>query len=229
MQRYWDLTTKEKAALTREELEPYIRVELMEQGVVVPPPPKLEPIEEVQIGKHVVYKIVLNGYTYLDVAFERAEDAQALLMLHPLHLRSEYAGGEHVSVATPLDRPAVTGIDVSNADDLECHQEALKRNAVAKKHNDEATREYDKARKAAAEASSGMLSDWLQAQSTEAHHRRIRATLDEYVTMAGDRAVAMKFLVKAFNADDIEEATGEKVPPVEPREETPPAADEVAF
>jgi hypothetical protein len=205
MKRYWDLTTKQKAALTDDELESLMRVELMENGNLVPEPPKLEEVKPEDFERSTYYAIKCDGCVTLDVLFDNVERATSFLALKPLRRGSSWQrGADH---ACTVEHASISPEQLPSEDTLAANQSLVTENAHIKSRNAAATSAYRKACDELAEHKKELLADYRNALASERDAERIRKTFEEYKAMCdGDEDVARRFLAKAFSAECIEAA-----------------------
>lgn len=211
MRRYWDLTERQRSELTAEALDEYKSVELMEAGAPVAARPELRPVPDVSDVPKVTYYCVIdpeNKYENIgDVLFETEEEASAFAKLNPMKKDYEYSIGSDYYYGKPYPRLAVERIELYRHDDLVPLQDLLVERKEATKANEEANRAYDKTATERRDALAALLSNY-DACTTAAHRvEEVRQTLSEYVaTAGGDVDTAGRFVLKAYDADRIEEA-----------------------
>lgn len=204
MQTYFDLTEKERAALTREDVERYIDVELMRVGVLRVEPLMLEPEpEEPEIPRH--------GFARVgDLAFNNVEDARSFLVLKPRKIGRYYIGGGYynsVAYTDALDSTIVEVVELATKDGLEEVKVALDARGAVQAENRKRRDEHDKAMKAQNEALEGMWSDWYRCKREDGGHRKVVETFESYRKLAdGDADMAARFLHKMFTRQAIEDA-----------------------
>lgn len=236
MERYWDLSKKQRAALTREQVEAFADVELMERGVLKVPPLALEPVPDAPKPTTTVFLVKQGGYHTVEVAFETPEAAQAFVELKPLIRSTEWCGSAHVARTSPLGEHAVFAEQVYSDAEWKAHKAAIEQAARARGANENAERERDEAlRKQQAELGD-MFKDWSACREAERDHRRVVETFRDYERIAdGDRYVAARFLRKVFTIDQIRDAATwfeieiptEELPTVAPEPERVEQAAEV--
>ncbi len=228
MERYWDQTEEERAALTTEEVEDLLKVELMERGVLRPKPPVMEPVEEVNVTKATVFVVKHKAYGQsLGIAFETADAAHAFLALCPLYIESDYS--TKTSYTNSLEAPSVASEQIAREGDVQELREQLKEVAARKDRNEKRQRDYEKAIETVSKETALVWADWYACKERAAHLQRVRETLDEYTRMTGGNAeIARSFLAKVFEADDIAAALGETSDFPKPTPKPAPR-DEVAF
>ena len=209
MNRYWDRTEKERAEMTREQVQSFIDVELMEKGVLKVEPPQLQPFEEVVLPKATYYEVYRKGQYGVQgssVLFLTPEKAQAFIDLGPLWEDSNWnyadkhfaQAGRELSIRS-TELPCET--DVVNAGS------ALKRNETIEKNNKELQEGYSNQLKAVEDAASGVWDDWQECQQKAREHKRIIDTRAEYLRLCGNNAMlADTFLAKAFTEDQVKAA-----------------------
>ena len=200
---YWDLSVKERANLTAEELEYYERVELAMVGEVVPPPPELEEVIEPTIPSETFYTVT-GGSFNTDVVFDTPEKAEAFRRLAPMliHRRRWDTGQDYVA---PYDEDArVVPVEAMTKANHTIMAADLKE---AKSRNEEAQRRYEKAREKAGDALRALRKDYRHCIEEEARLQHVRSTYLEYQALSGgDLDVARAFLVRSFGALDVQDA-----------------------
>lgn len=206
MKDYWDdLTEKERAALTTEEMVQFEAVELMRLGVLRVEPFTPEPVPEVPEPSARVYRMNVGAYSSLDVAFSSAEAAEAFLKLAPLYVTNEYVNGAYVQTVAPL--PASTSVFLESVrtkeEALELRQRIADANAV-KERNAKGQREHEEEAKKQEEALTTIRANYYDCLAHARKVERIARVFSEYTATAnGDTEVARKFLCKAFTPDEI--------------------------
>lgn len=205
---FWDLTEKERAALSEPDVERFIDAELMTKGVLKVPPFTLERVEEVALATRTVFGISTDHYNRLDVAFETAERAAEFLKLQPLHLRSEYLPGRSVEYIEPMPPGAqIAPREIATHEAILQSKVALKKAAAAKEENERRQREYEKAVKAQEQVLQGLWDEWHRCRELDTRRRRTLETFEDYKRIAGgDGQVAARFLLKVFSREQIAEA-----------------------
>lgn len=199
-ERYWDISEKERAGLTREQVEAMLAYELMEQGVARPVTPTYEKTTEVELEGRNYY--VISPFT---VVFETQEQVDAFLKLRPLTESYEYRAGYDTKYAKYGDMSVSTKKLYNEADVLNSLP-ILEENKAIKERNERIKRVYEKACEAMREATSRVWEDWTECRNKMSTCTEIRRTYEEYVTLSGDPQVALKFLSKVYSSEDIEQA-----------------------
>lgn len=219
MQTYWDLTEKERAALSREDVEKFGDAELMLKGVLKVQPLVLEPLPPVASPVKQCFRVRVGSkyqQVTLDVGFDTAETAQAFLALKPLHVTQRWLKGKNVEACSPVDEHEIVAETMYTAAEVTDSTAALERRAAVETENETRQRAHDDAMKKQAEALEGMWSDWYECQRKVAQMQRVVDTFNDYVRIAGGkRDVAGTFLVKVFSREEIAEAAawmGVKIP-----------------
>ena len=207
MQRYWDLSEKERAELSDADMSAYEKIELMERGLVVPPEPEYEDVVEVVIPTYKVYKLTYNSrYNGLPILFkelETAEEAAAALRGGMTH-EADYNTGK--SFVKAIEEISITTETVCEESDINKSRSALAEAKAAKSRNDIKRREYQDAVSKLSEALTEMRNDRYECQSLLQQLKAIKDVWEDYVeTCGGDRSVAYKFLRKAYDLEDIEQ------------------------
>lgn len=211
MNRYWDKTEKERSELTRDQVEAFLTVELMEKGVVRVDPPKIEDLPDVDVEKKVVYRVGYDwrysGKEYFDVVFSDAESAQRLAELKPMKCDYDYNIGSQWKYAVPCGGLCVESTELYEHSSVLNVKSTLARRAEISKANESALSEYRTAAKAVDDAVAGVWADYYSCVKRSAKLTKIRDTFTEYLGMCdGNEAMARQFLLKAFSASDVTDA-----------------------
>lgn len=205
MERYWDLTEKQRAELTDDQMEAYYAIERMERGAIAPVPPEYKPevLPEVPTNR---YYAVHSKNTYGDkfgCLFRTTDEAQKFIDLRPLIAESDYTIDYKQTAKVP-DEMCIVPVDLPTKDALIGVKPAYVKAHTAATENKKLRDEYDKAQTAYAEVLSKLTQDRYDCQALARKHKKITDTFEAYQRTAnGDSGIAMKFLAKAFTDNDI--------------------------
>jgi hypothetical protein len=235
MQRYCEMTKKQISMLTREELEKFIAIELMEAGVVKPKKTKGQPMLEVpEIKKQTWFEV--DG---VNVLFDSPEKAEKFLELQPRISDYNWRIGSSYKYSKEVPR-GVSVIQLYDKDDIERIASVLISNKAIEEANQKEQGEYEKAIQRSTEIAKGIEETYSRCLALKAKMTEIVNTFDEYVEMLeGDRKKALEFLQRAYPPEEIngaqewfdlkfcDDAESECVPVTPAQEEKPvkPAAD----
>jgi hypothetical protein len=248
---YWDLSEKERANLTREQVEGFAAFELMRLGVLAVAPLVLEEEPNVALPERKPYfRPSTSDKRYhsrnaWDVAFETQEQAAAFLALKPFHVHSHWTGNDSVACASPwpVDGGEIQVEQLPAEEAVAACAEQYRQLSSVRERNRKAREEHDKASREKNEALAAMWSDWDQQRANQARLQRVISTWSEYQRLAGDDATARRFLAKVYEASAVREAAewfGTEIPELDAQftEAEPPArvstihspsAEELAF
>lgn len=243
VQTYWDLSERERAELTREELERFCDAELMTKGVLrVGPMPKLEAEPAMPTGSLRVWRVrardVRYGYGRTDlgsICFSTHAQAVAFVALGPMSMSSDYMGGSlTLESAKPAEDVEIYEATVLSEQELERARSLAKTSVAIREANERAKKDHAAAVKARDEALASMFADWSECRARADRLRHVLTTWREYVaTCGGDKAIASTFLHKVFPANDVEASRewfasewSAPVAPVAPAASTMPAAND---
>lgn len=205
MNRYWDLTERERSELTAEQVESMLAIELMEKGVTKVDEPKLLTVEFPEIPKKVVWTIKQGSYSRSDVAYETA-DAAAAALKGGFWLKNQWVDGATI-YSIERDPLTVEAFEVSEAADVIAVKSQTDKAAANKKANDAALKDYNDACRCAREAVEGVWDDWHDRLRDAAKYKKVIATREEYRSLCdGNERLANTFLAKAYDADTIRAA-----------------------
>jgi hypothetical protein len=212
---YWDLSEQQRAALTAAQVEDFIDIELMREGVIRVRDLVLDdepPLPEPDVT---VYQLQHTSWNTRDLCFETPEDAIASCRDQIGQIDDERIGngsdyaGPSVRVLKPIPSEQLLAKEVklySPSRVEQCRLE-LEKALTARKKNGERKAAHKEAVEKQRKALEGMWGDWHACRDKSDRLERVSATLAEYIGhTSGDREMAMTFLHKVFAAADIEAA-----------------------
>lgn len=212
METYWDLSEKQRAELSREEVERYLDAELMTKGILKVEPPILDPVPaEPEIDKKSFHQFTFKDprYSYSsykpDLVFESAEDARAFFkQVRVWRLRDNYEQPSSVEALVP---ETLAVVDAVSADDFANHKSVLDARKAILQENTERRNAFDKAAADMTKCLGGVWDDWNGCRAAGREHQKVIDTMDGYITTAGGSTdIAASFLTKAFTELEITEA-----------------------
>jgi hypothetical protein len=212
MNDYWSLTVTQRAALSRDDVAGLEAFELMKAGAVAPG--AYEPIPEPEApAPDLVMWRLKAGFRDSDLLFATQEDAAAAAALIAGEIndstRFPVPDGSFSSVTlitvTPI-KPAVVPVEVYSEVLIRKAQHELAHRATVQAQNKAMRTAHDKAVKDAKDATGPMWADWYESLRKVAEYETIADTWDRYREMAGDDAVAAKFLANTFSEEAIADA-----------------------
>ena len=211
MNRYWNLSEQERATLTREQVEAFLAVELMEKGVTKVEPPSLHAIEEITIEATEYFEVQYKGeYSSPDptsFVFVTTEQAKAFIDAAPLKKDNDWRANDQ-NFARPCLEMAIVPIQLPTQQAVLNNKAELSKIKELKTANEAASAAYHKACEAVNEAVNGVWEDWREYCSKAAQHEQVQATLAEYRELCkGDNDMAMEFLSKAYDRKAISAAS----------------------
>lgn len=210
--RYWDLTEKERAALTEENLKKFIDFELMEKGVVKVTVPILAEEEMIQLNKRMFFSVTGQntreyGSTDFGALFEKIEDAQAFAALRPMKKEYEYSVGSEYYFAKPYDNYSINQVEIYTESEVMANKAILDRNAEIRKQNEAERKRTKEEVKAMKDATHGLYEDLYACKRKASRCQTIIDTFNSYLLLTnGDEQIAARFLSRAYSVEDIEEA-----------------------
>lgn len=217
--RYWDFDETQRALMTREQIEAFTAVQLMEKGIIKPDP--LPPMEDCPKPPELETEL---WYECAGNLFRTHEQAVAFLGLDP-HKKSYYwqYSGSDCSYAESQSDTAVKPMTLFKHDSIISNKDLISKVRAFKDERSKREEEYNKAFKASKEAVADIWADWFECQEKERERQKVRTTFAEYCRMAnGDKKIAFGFLVKAYgerlsreslpDADLIEATAAECMP-----------------
>lgn len=216
MKTYWDLSNAERAELSEEDVRQFIRVHLMENGILEAPAIDLLSEEVPIMPKTTVFGVSKPGEfgrnDSLDIAFADAETAQRFINLQPMNLSHDYQADsvEYMKVLSGLLIEPTDVLSETAYLEFKAELEKVKAN---KEHNKATRRDVEKASHAIRETSEGLWQDWHSCLEHAAKLMQVCDTYLEYLELAeGNETAARAFLAKAYDEELCQEALGEEIP-----------------
>lgn len=210
MQRYWDLTEKQRAELTREQVTALLDVELMEKGVKKVDPPQLVDVGEITIPTATCYEVHYRGEygsTGSGFAFATAFDAEAFMALKPLKIDHRWQWGSDNKFAMPMRDMKIVSIALPNEQVMIERAAKLEQIKAAQEANGRALAAYDEAVKAVKKAVEGVWTDYSECLEKARRVANVEKTRAEYMQLCDNNAeLAETFLAKAFKEEELQEA-----------------------
>ena len=202
MRRYWDLSEKERSALTDEQMAGMEKIELMEEGIVPVAAPDAPVYADVSVPQRQYYRVGFESSRYsnqrvMGCAFETKEQAEQVIALKPIEVETSYDRSPDVA-AWPT-RYYVQTVNLATREDCDRVRPELGENKKIQNVWETDRQEYTEYTEKRSKALEKMRQDRRDCQGHAAHMERIRNTWDDYVkTCDGDEETARKFLAKAF-------------------------------
>lgn len=205
MKTYWDLTEKERALLSAEDVERYVDAELMLKGVLKVKPLQLTTVPEMPKPDLNLY-VLSHSFRTADVGFENEAHAGDALN-DGMFIEQSYVNGQMVSVARKFDhQTAMKRVQCYSEEKYAQLRPTIEKAAAARSANERAEREHTEALKKQDEALLGLWQDWHDCKTKHSELAVVIDTLRDYEKTAGDTATAAKFLLKVFSPFKIREA-----------------------
>lgn len=200
MKRYWDYTERERAAMTREQVEQFFDYELMERGVLKVPPLILQDLKPEPDLKRTTW------FQVGSVLFNTIEKAEAYMKLEPHTSGYNYAVGYDKEYAEPVDKE-IKQVQKFDREEMANAATVLSANKAIKEANRKDEQAHAKATEEQGRVLDGLTSDWMECQDRDRQHKRVIDTRLNYLQLAnGDDVIAENFLRKLFPVAVIEEA-----------------------
>lgn len=205
MKTYWDHSEKERAELSREDVQSLLKFELMEKGVVAPSDPEYLPETAPELPTTTMYRVKC-GYSSGDLLFATADNAAQAIALSAGWTKTEYLAGTHLQTVD-YSELEISTCELNSAADIAKHRSALEEAASNKAANKKARDAFNAECNAVEEVTSHVWEDWHEMRAKLARLTSVNETLDEYLEMCdGNESLAKEFLAKAFAAETIAEA-----------------------
>jgi hypothetical protein len=203
MKTYWDLSEKERAELSRDDVAKFIDAELMTKGVLSVPTLALVPVPETQAPTTTLYQIG-DSYSGIDLAFRTEQDARAFAIGA---MRIERDWESDSSFVRPITETAVRTVPIAERDAVMAIRPALKAAKVAAEENRKRREAHEAQQREVEKTLESMWADWNACIAKAERMSRIRETAAKYKALAeGDSGIAGRFLLKVFPANNVTEA-----------------------
>lgn len=213
MQTFEELSVFEIAALTENQLNNYVEIALMLQGIVVPPQP-LEPVllavpELNPVGT--LFKVRPKG-THWDIYFlDREAGFEAAQIKGAVNTDTVYAGGTSYlclgETYEHLKQCECAPVDYYDTATVRAAKEALDENERRRKAHKKALDDWNDSTEGAQAVRSEIIEKFYQAREKVRGLEDVLSTREKYLRLANnDSEVAGKFLANAYCDNTIREA-----------------------
>lgn len=205
MRKYEELSQEEKEHLDENELDAYIRYELMELGST---PEPIGPKPKLPIGLKIQTFYQIGGFL-----FKTPKDAEKLIALRPSTETYDYNIGYNVKFAKerePEDM-RITVAEFATAESVMEHAEELAAYNSEYDVWESKKNRNDRYENNRLQVIKKITNDFKKIQELKQDRTLITKTFEEYKTLAINEAAALKFLVKTFGKARVT-AIGIEVP-----------------
>lgn len=197
MQIYWDLSEKERAALTETDVERFVAAELMTKGVLRAKPFELEPEPALPAWDVEVFVVKTGHFNKLDLGFKTRDAARAALA-DAVVISSTYINGTSVPMVEPLKDVTIATERFHSQATVDAARAAFEKTGAIRSENERRKRAHEEQTRKERDALAGLWSDWHVCRAKAVEMDRVLETLEDYKRIAGDDEVARQFLHKAF-------------------------------
>lgn len=206
MKTYWDLSEKERAELSSEDVERFAAAELMLKGVLASKP--LELVNVPAIPEPDVELFIVDGNSHLGYKThaEAEQVAAQATEISTRYLVREWSGPSVQFADHDFARRQVKAVRVYSSSQIDACRAQLEKALSAKEENARRKAAHETSMKAEREALAGMWADWHECGGKSGEMRRVTDVFAEYVRTAGDAVIAARFLLRVFTAEQIREA-----------------------
>ena len=212
MKTYWDLNEDQRAALSREELSHYLRIECMQAGVVEPKKPELQPVPDLPDVKciRLFVPVVRDKYgsrVELGFGFLNRQDAEKFTNVEVMHLGySSLPGGQS---ASGPENPVIMDKAYPLVSEEAQGEKLMKIINEIKQNNKKKLEDYRKQMDAVQDVCDSVLEDWESCKEQARNKEHVRELYQDYLeTCEGNEKLAKKFLRKAISVYMIEKTFG---------------------
>ncbi len=207
MQTYWDLSERERAALTYDDVKRFVDAELMLKGVLAAGALELVPVPDAPVPSVTLYRPRIQGrYAPVDVAFTTEEKARAFLDLDPAMIEKDWQLGD-AEIATPVREASVEAVTFVMRATADAYKSQLQSIKAAKDENDRRRRAHEEQQKKVDQALQGLWDDWHACCAKGRAIAAINATREKYLRLAdGDETTARRFILLVHTEDELAEA-----------------------
>lgn len=207
-----DLSDSEKLQLTDEQIEHYVDVELMSKGLVRPTAPTLKDVPDADRPEgELMFVVQADDSDFC--AFESIDDARTMIELSCLKVDYDWLGSGSYGSSDKLEyvgdaiKFSIVERSLSTKVDADRARKALKGRAAVIKQNADVQDEYNEASSEVRSARESIDEDICQLQTSERTYSRLLDRFDHFVGLAGDHAIALKFMLEGeCELSDLEAA-----------------------
>lgn len=208
MKYYDNLTHEEKIALTEEQIQNYIEIEIAHEGIMPVQPPQEVTLEQEGITKSEV------AFDVGGLLFASEEDAHTVARMKMCSSNYDYQlGGYDYKYLQPITDKQVIRVAFYKYEDVTRIGEVLQRNKERRDRFDTEKKAYNKYIQETAKIRDSIWGDYHKEKDIEEGYILARNTLTRYKKLAnGDEETAKNFFRNTYKdrPDIIETVLGEK-------------------
>lgn len=215
MNDYWSLSITERAALTYEQVAALEAFELMKAGIESIDDYELIPEPEAPEPDATMFTLSALGGFSSEVLFASREDAETVAGLiagtkesHAFKITEKWGDTVYLHSVRPIVVNEVKPVQVYSERVFRESRQAIDRLGTVRAQNKATTTTNDSHDKAAREVVKPMWDDWYRSKGRVRDFEHIAKTWRDYRSMAGDDAVAIRFLANTFGVRVIDAYAG---------------------
>ena len=198
--KYSDLSEQERAALSQDEIERFIKIELMEEGIKEIEKPEPFGLQEPKLAKKKFYGVSGDLFT-------TPGNAEKYIQLRPSIKDYDYDVGSAFSYAEPRDALNIEVVELFDKSEVRERADELHTYSREKARWDARMSKYELYLYQRNKIANKITEDWLACMTRAEEDAEVRRAFTEYLDLAnGDSEVAMKFLEKTYGSDKVSRA-----------------------
>jgi len=207
-----DLSVEQIAALTKEEIEEYIRVEMMENGVKAVEKPAPFLLLPPKVKTHKLYKVY-------GLYFETPGQVDKLFQLRPKKTEYSWDLGTNLKFLSDVEKE-YEQVEIFDKEDFIAKGDEMVAWRKQKDVWDNLNGAHEVYLQRRNKIASEFWTKWDEAKKKVEGKHTIQKAFEEYKTLAkGDEGIALGFLFKTFGEEEAREAIGlQKIEQVESAE-----------
>lgn len=206
MLNFDELNQEQLAALTESELNEYVKVELMKEGLdiaVEDPGEYTVPSPKLKTTKYYTIEVT-NGYSsFGDLYFRTLSQAEKFIALQPMTHGTDWDAGREFKFMVQKEL-VISAVELYDENEVRENLPVIIKYKESKKIHSEKANNYKQWRNRRNNIYSKIYDAWRKAVEKQNSIDKVKTTWSEYLTLAnGDSTVAMAFLEKAYGTEAI--------------------------
>ena len=201
MKRYHELSQTELEALTHEQVQTLVDLEVAHEGILPVPNPEPPTLEDVGLEKTVeAWRVGVDHYSYNSLLFVNEEDAKLVVAMSVVKTANDYSADDKYEwlEACPL---RITPTKFYAEKDIAAVRSALRDNKERQKEYEKQKKEHDVFLKATADIKSTVWGVVHQARGFKMDVDHAHTVYKKHLTLAdGDSNAAERFFASAYES-----------------------------
>lgn len=201
-----ELTPKQQARTTDEEMTNYVAIACAEQGIMIPTKPTPMPMPLMPTLKTKTYYCVESNYAVIGL-FDSMEKAAAFIKLKPYARDYDYGIDSSINYAQVHENLRISMLDLPDHEDIKKHADVLRDIKRIRDLNEKADHDYGKKKNQVVSIEQELISQRDSRRDEEANYREIYTYWQTCLELSNSiPGIALNFLLRRYEINAVRNA-----------------------